>query len=88
MLSYTKGCNQLLLVAAKMSYSVRILVLEEVLNSLVGNHLLVKAVRTALRILHHLDNLCVRTAISLAGTQGSHYFLCHSIFLVYGCVIT
>jgi hypothetical protein len=35
------------------------LVLEEILNGIVGNHLLIKGVRTGLRVLHHLDNLGV-----------------------------
>ena len=35
------------------------LVLEEILNGLIGNHLLVERVGTGLRVLHHLDNLGV-----------------------------
>ena len=39
-----------------------ILVLKEVLNGLVGNHLLVEDVSTSLGALYHLDNLCVSVA--------------------------
>ena len=39
------------------------LVLEEVLNSLVRNHLLVEDVSTSLGALYHLDNLCVSATI-------------------------
>ena len=39
------------------------LVLEEVLNGFVGNHLLVKDVSTSLGALNHLDNLCVSATI-------------------------
>ncbi len=40
-----------------------ILVLEEVLNSLVRNHLLIKDVSTRLGALYHLDNLCISATI-------------------------
>ena len=39
------------------------LILEEVLNGLVRNHLLIKDVCTSLRALYHLDYLCVSATI-------------------------
>jgi len=41
----------------------RILILKEVLNSLVRNHLLVEDVSTRLGALYHLDNLCLSATI-------------------------
>ena len=37
--------------------------LKEVLDGLIGNHLLVEDVSTSLGALHHLDNLCVSATI-------------------------
>ena len=54
------------------------LVLEEILNGLVGNHLLVERVGARLRVLHHLDNLGVGTTFGSTRLQGSDCFLCHS----------
>ena len=39
------------------------LVLEEILNGLVGNHLLIEDVSTSLGALYHLNNLCVSATI-------------------------
>ena len=58
------------------------LVLEEILNGLIGNHLLVERVGTGLRVLHHLDNLGVGTAIVLTRLKGCDCFLCHSSFFL------
>ena len=60
----------------------RRLVLEEVLNGFIGNHTLIEGVRT-LSVLHHLDDLCVATAIGLTRLQGCDCFLCHraSVFI-------
>ncbi len=55
------------------------LVLEEVLDLLVGNHLLVEDVSTRLGALHHLDNLCVSATILRAFVEGSDGFLCHAL---------
>ena len=41
----------------------QILVLEEVLNGLIRNHLLVKDVSTSLGALYHLNHLCVSATI-------------------------
>lgn len=62
-----------------MTYRVEIvfLVLEEILDSFVGHHLLVKDVSTRLRALHHLDNLGVRTSVGLSFLQRCDCFLCH-----------
>ena len=40
-----------------------VLVLEEILNLFVGNHLLIKDVSTSLGALHHLDNLRISATI-------------------------
>ena len=55
------------------------LVLEEILHSLVGNHLLIERVGTVLRVLNHLDNFCIGTSVGLACTKRSHNFLCHCL---------
>ena len=52
------------------------LVLEEVLDGLVGNHTLIEDVRAFLA-LHHLDDLGVAAAIGLTRLQGCDCFLCH-----------
>ena len=52
------------------------LLLKEILDGLVGNHLLVECV-AALLGLDHLDDLGVAAAIGLTGLQGSDCFLCH-----------
>ena len=57
----------------------RKLALEEVLYCLIGYHLLVERVGTVLRVLHHLDNLCIGTSVALTSTERSHYFLCHCL---------
>lgn len=44
-------------------FTYEILFLEEVLNSLIGNHLLIENVCTGLRALHHLNHLCISATI-------------------------
>ena len=39
------------------------LFLEEILNSLVGNHLLIVDISTGLGALHHFDHLCISASI-------------------------
>jgi len=56
-------CNKVFVRVGDKQPHGRTLVLEEVLNSLVGNHLLVEDVSTRLRALYHLDNLCVSATI-------------------------
>ena len=58
------------------------LVLEEVLDGLVGNHLLVEYVSAGLGALYHLDDLRVAAAIGLTRLEGSHCFLCHELSAV------
>ena len=59
-------------------YNLTRLVLEEVLNGFVGNHLLIKDVSTSLGALYHLDNLRVSASILRTFVEGSNGFLCHS----------
>ena len=47
------------------------LVLEEILDGFVGNHLFVEGIGTRLWVLHHLDDLGVGTAVGLARLEGS-----------------
>lgn len=56
-----------------------ILVLEEILNGLVGNHLLIERVGTGLRVLYHFDDLGVRAAIGFTRLEGCDCFLCHNL---------
>ncbi|EJX07894.1 hypothetical protein EVA_03997 [gut metagenome] len=58
------------------------LVLEEVLNSFVGNHLLVEDVSTSLGALYHLDHLGVGTSIGLTFLERSDCFLCHVLIWI------
>ena len=52
---------------------------EEVLDGLVGNHLLVEHISTRLGALHHLDDLRISAAIGATFVKGSDSFLCHSL---------
>ena len=58
------------------------LLFEEVLDGLVGNHLLVEHISTRLWALHHLDDLRISAAIGATFVKGSDCFLCH-ISLLY-----
>ena len=58
------------------------LVLEEVVDGLVGNHTLIKGVG-AFFALHHTDDLGVATAIGLTRLQGGDCFLCHVASVFY-----
>ena len=55
------------------------LLFEEVLDCLVGNHLLVEHISTRLGALHHLDDLRISAAIGATFVKGSDSFLCHSL---------
>ena len=55
------------------------LLFEEVLDGLVGNHLLVEHISTRLWALHHLDDLRISAAIGATFVKGSDSFLCHSL---------
>ena len=59
-----------------------ILILEEVLNILVRNHLLVEDVGTRLGALHHLNHLCVSATILRTFVEGSNGFLCHTSVVI------
>ena len=61
-------------------------VFEEVLNGLVGNHLLVEAI-VAVGVLDHLDDLRVAAAIGLARLQGSDCFFCHSASVLFDFLV-
>ncbi len=64
--------------------SIRKLVLKEILNSLVRNHLLVKDVSACLGASLHLYNLCVCTPVLRTFMEGCDSFLCHffSLFII------
>lgn len=55
------------------------LVLEEIFNCFIGNHLLVKDVSASLGAFYHLDDLRVRAAVVFALLQCCDCFLCHDL---------
>ena len=55
------------------------LLFEEVLDGLVGNHLLVEHISNCLWALQHLDDLRISAAIGATFVKGSDSFLCHSL---------
>ena len=59
------------------------LVLEEVVDGLVGNHTLIEGVG-AFFALHHTDDLGVAAAVGLTRLQGCDCFFCHvaSVYLI------
>ena len=65
----------------------RVLLLKNILDSVVGNHLFLEGVGTGLRRLNDLDDLAIGAAFSLL--ESCNGFLCHESvrlfnFLVYG----
>lgn len=62
------------------------LVLEEVLDGLIGNHTLIKDVR-ALFGLHHLDDLGIAAAIGLTRLQGCDCFFCHGASVLFDFLV-
>jgi len=62
------------------------LVLEEVLDGLVGNHTLIEGVR-ALFGLHHPDDLGVAAAIGLTRLQGCDCFFCHCASVLFDFLV-
>lgn len=72
-----KGRRLIIESATLMYVSKNSLLLEEVLDGLVGDHLLIEDVGTRLGALHHLDNLGIGTTVVLTRLQCSDYFLCH-----------
>ena len=59
---------------------------EEVLHSLVGNHLLIEDVGTRLRAANHLNHFRVSATILRTFVEGSNGFLCHSSFLTFNVI--
>ncbi len=57
------------------------LVLEEIINLFVANHLLVKGIGTGLGALYHFDNLGIGTSVGLSGVERGDCFLCHILLL-------
>jgi hypothetical protein len=55
----------------------KVLVLEEILYCLIGNHLLIEDVSTGLGALYHFDNFCVCATVRFTFLEGSNRFLCH-----------
>ena len=57
------------------------LVLEEIVNFFVTNHLLVKGISASLGALYHFDYLCIGTSVGLSGLERGDCFLCHFLLL-------